>query len=103
DRFVAGILRYQPGVAARAEESLNRCLVLDHRSDDVSVMRLVLLADYRPVTIGNVHLLHRISHHPDGEEDSKADHLAGKPHGAYRLWIGSHRVAGRHPLKHRHT
>ena len=64
DVGVGRVARFQDHVAVAAAEHLDRGLVVNHRGDDVAVVRLWLLLDHHDVAVTDSGLDHGIAADP---------------------------------------
>src|SRR5690348_12593229 len=103
DRIVAGVFRHQPDVVLSPPKRLDHALFPEQSDHDVTVDRVVLLADHQAVAIEDARVDHRVARHPDREHISVTHHVPGQPDGVHCVWIGVHPGSGRDRLEQRHA
>lgn len=87
-------MRHEPDVAVLAFECLDRGLVIEEGGNDLTVLRIRLLADDNPVAIANGCIDHRIADHLQHEQIAFANQISGESHAPLRMLLGQDRTAG---------
>jgi len=76
-------------------ERLDHGFVPEQSGHDVTVDRIVLLADHQAITVEDVRADHGVTHHPDREHRSVTHHVPRQPDGTHGFWIGVNPESGR--------
>jgi len=81
-------------VAVPALVGLDRRLAVDHRGDDLAVLRGGLLTHDHPVTVADRGFDHRVADDLQHEQRALADQLAGEGEHVLHRLLGEHRTTG---------
>jgi hypothetical protein len=96
-------VRHQPDVVVCALERLDGGLAVDHRRDDVPVVRDGLLADHDPVAVGDRGIDHGVTDDLQQEQGSVANQLLGQREDVLDGLLGQDGTTGGDPADQRHV
>jgi hypothetical protein len=84
-------------------ERLHGGFAVDHRRDDLAVLRVLLLANDYPVPVRDGGVDHRVAGDLQHEQAALAHELARQREDVLNLLIGGDRDTGRDPANKRHV
>src|SRR5579859_332195 len=103
DRRVGGVVRHEPDVVVRPLERLDGGLAVEHRGNDVPVVRDGLLPDHDPVAVRDRGVDHGVTGDLQQEQRPGADQLPGQREDVLDGLLGEDRATGGDPADERHV
>src|SRR5699024_7126540 len=97
DRGEGRVVGHEPDVVVALDEGLHRRLAVDHRRDDLALLRRALGAHHHPVAVADGGVDHRVADHLQEEELAVAHEPLGEGEDVLDLLLGGDRHAGGDP------